>query len=54
MTKMCHVEYHAQSLLDTSHVVGGKLAHFVAHLIIIHIHLAYEVCQLASINLHRA
>ena len=53
MSEVCHIEYHTQPTLDTSHVIGSKFAHFIAHWTVVHVHLSDEVCQFSCVYLHR-
>ena len=52
MTEVGDIEHKAESRLDTSHVVGSKLASLIACLAVVHVHLTNQVRQLASIDLH--
>ena len=51
---MGHVEHHAQTTLDTCHVVGCELTDLVAQRRFVHVQLTDQVCQLTRVDLHRA
>ena len=53
MTEVCHIEHQAQSALDSLHVVGGKVAHLITHLAVLHVQLADEMRQFTGIDFHR-
>ena len=53
MGHVSHVENDTQARLDACHVVRSKLTYLIAQRVVVHIELADEMCEFASVNLHR-